>query len=208
MSKVCQRYAKGRRGYFTKAALQAARRRISNSGLSHRDIATNLGVSLDTVRKVLYGRGCALRGGSHRVAVALGLKKINFGGLKFPAAENLNPQPEIKDDIFAECDEAKLKILRLYPNEQVKEEPAAIPPGFDFRTLAKRHGWQPSYVHTVAKRKAGALKCPGHHTKTWLVCAAICLELGGEICQGMAKDIAKYRGYLSEHLATLTERKL
>ncbi len=47
---------------------------------------------------------------------------------------------------------------------------------------------------------------PGHHSRIWCIVAALCLELGYEICPDMAKQIAEYREMLADHLLRLPKR--
>lgn len=166
------------------------------------------GLGLAVLRSVLYGKSPARRGASHKAAVALGLKRQDLCVTDSPAPEDLS-RPDGAMDALASlalgpgptgCDQEKIKLLRRHPAARVEASPAAVPDGFDMAGFARRNGWDPGTVRQTVRRHAGSTRMPAHHTLAWRICAALSMELGGEVCMGMAGMLAELRKTWAGHI--------
>ena len=61
--------------HFTQRQIKAARRRLSDAGVSQKEFAELIGVPCQAVKDLLAGRSAGQYGTAHRAAVGLGLKK-------------------------------------------------------------------------------------------------------------------------------------
>ena len=199
MGNVRKRYGKKQFPYFSPASLRRARRLLAKSGLSHREFAVCIGVSLNTVRDLLYGRVAGKRGDAHRAAVALSLKKDirNMPGL-WPAASRQLRKPNAHEKRI-------IAILRHYRRTRrfslLDRNGLNILP-LSGAELASIHDFDPAATRRALDRYLGrADRMPVRGTMPWLIMFAASCEAGGEVCKGMAKQIQTYKEKWEKHLA-------
>ena len=225
MSKVCQRYAESVSQHFTASDLRAASQRLANRGITCGELASELGVSLSVVRNVLSGRRVCRRGGSHKVAVALGLKKAPPAGDKVtdighfvPPAAPAAGSPEAVGRVVSlalgpeptKMESQQIEVLRRYAGRPVKAVDAidlmsGVPPAgtgeFDAGALIRSHGFKVSTMRRTLRRHLGKPTPPAGHTVAWQVLAAASCQKGIELCGGMARQIADLRKRFPDQLA-------
>lgn len=181
--------------YFSPASLRRAQRRLSASGMSHREFADSIGVSVNTIRDLLYGRVAGIRGDAHRAAIALGLKKRS---MQLPSPLSYARKPDayqariirilrhyrLGGRRFAESGRRAISILSISETE-----------------LARLHGFNPAAVRRAFERYLGRTdRKPPQGTEPWLIMFAAGCATGNEVCKGMTEQIRRQTIIWEKHL--------
>ena len=198
-----KKYGKNSSPYFSPASLRRARRLLAESGLSHREFADRIGVSINTIRDLLYGRVAGMRGNAHRAAVSLGLKR-NPDKTPLPPLTAKRPQPvklrkpnahELRIiDILRRCRQTA-KRFSLLDRHGLNILPISA------AELARIHGFDANKVEIAFALYLGRTdRIPIRGSESWLIMFAASCQAGGEVCKGMAAQIQAHLARWESHI--------